>query len=92
MYSMLGLVRDANASITGSVRFEGKEILGLADRDMQSIRGGDIGMIFQDPMTALRRSTPVGMANRRTDSRAHGHDQSAGEGACHRTVGRGGDP
>ena len=56
MYSMLGLVRDANASITGSVRFAGKEILGLSDRDMQSIRGGDIGMIFQDPMTAL---TPV---------------------------------
>lgn len=56
MYSMLGLVRDANVTISGSVRFEGREILGLSDREMQSVRGGDIGMIFQDPMTAL---TPV---------------------------------
>ena len=56
MYSMLGLVRDANVSISGSVRFEGREILGLSDTDMQSVRGGEIGMIFQDPMTAL---TPV---------------------------------
>ncbi len=56
MYSMLGLVRDANASITGSVKFEGREILGLSDKEMQPLRGGQIGMIFQDPMTAL---TPV---------------------------------
>ncbi len=56
MYSMLGLVRDANVSISGSVRFEGREILGLSDSEMQSVRGGDVGMIFQDPMTAL---TPV---------------------------------
>ena len=40
MYSMLGLVRDANVSITGSVRFEGREILGLSDTEMQSVRGG----------------------------------------------------
>ena len=56
MYSMLGLVRDANVTISGSVLFEGREILGLSDRELQSIRGGEIGMIFQDPMTAL---TPV---------------------------------
>ncbi len=56
MYSLLGLTRDANASITGSVRFEGREILGSGDKAMQPIRGGEIGMIFQDPMTAL---TPV---------------------------------
>ena len=56
MYSMLGLVRDANVTITGSVLFEGREILGLSDREMQPVRGGEIGMIFQDPMTAL---TPV---------------------------------
>jgi len=56
MYSMLGLLREANVTVSGSVKFEDREILGLADREMRSIRGGDIGMIFQDPMTAL---TPV---------------------------------
>jgi peptide/nickel transport system ATP-binding protein len=56
MYSMLGLLREANVSVTGSVKFEGRELLGLADREMRVLRGRDIGMIFQDPMTAL---TPV---------------------------------
>ena len=53
---MLGLVRDDNFTITGSLEFQGREILGLSDKEMQPIRGGEIGMIFQDPMTAL---TPV---------------------------------
>jgi len=56
MYSLLGLVRDANVSISGHVRYEGREILGLPDDEMRSIRGRDVAMIFQDPMTAL---TPV---------------------------------
>ena len=56
MYSLLGLVRDANVTISGSVRFGDREILGLSDKEMQSVRGGQVGMIFQDPMTAL---TPV---------------------------------
>jgi peptide/nickel transport system ATP-binding protein len=56
MYSLLGLVRDANVTITGEVRFEGREILGLPDQDLRQIRGRDVAMIFQDPMTAL---TPV---------------------------------
>jgi len=56
MYSILGLVRDANVTISGSVIFEGREILGLSDKELRSVRGRDVGMIFQDPMTAL---TPV---------------------------------
>ena len=56
MYTMLGLTRDANVTISGSVKFDGREILGLSDTQMRPIRGGQIGMIFQDPMTAL---TPV---------------------------------
>jgi peptide/nickel transport system ATP-binding protein len=56
MYSLLGLLREPNVVIEGSVKFQGREILGLGDDQMQSIRGKDIAMIFQDPMTAL---TPV---------------------------------
>jgi peptide/nickel transport system ATP-binding protein len=56
MYSILGLVRDANVTITGRVRFEGRDILGLPDDEMRTLRGRDVAMIFQDPMTAL---TPV---------------------------------
>ncbi len=56
MYSLLGLLRDPNVSITGSVKFQGREILGLSDKELRELRGRDIAMIFQDPMTAL---TPV---------------------------------
>ncbi|MGH9019929.1 MAG: ABC transporter ATP-binding protein [Acidimicrobiales bacterium] len=56
MYSVMGLVRDANVTISGAVRFQGREILGLPDDEMRSIRGAEVAMVFQDPMTAL---TPV---------------------------------
>src|ERR1700678_2555655 len=56
MYSVMGLVKDRNATITGSARFQGREILGLDDAAMAGIRGRQIAMIFQDPMTSL---TPV---------------------------------
>ncbi|MEZ2121046.1 ABC transporter ATP-binding protein [Corynebacterium sp. CCM 9203] len=44
------------AAISGSVRLDDREILGLSDAKMSEIRGNDIGMIFQDPLSAL---TPV---------------------------------
>jgi peptide/nickel transport system ATP-binding protein len=56
MYSVMGLVKDRNATITGSARFQGRDILGLDDAAMAGIRGRQIAMIFQDPMTSL---TPV---------------------------------
>ncbi|HTW28003.1 MAG TPA: ABC transporter ATP-binding protein [Acetobacteraceae bacterium] len=54
--AILGLIRDPNAVIEGSIRFRGRELIGLPDREMRRLRGGAIAMIFQDPMTAL---TPV---------------------------------
>ncbi|MFF3949103.1 dipeptide ABC transporter ATP-binding protein [Streptomyces sp. NPDC001902] len=53
--AVLGLLPD-DAEVTGSVRLNGRELLGLPDRQMSAIRGRDIGMVFQDPLSAL---TPV---------------------------------
>ncbi|MDD7583025.1 dipeptide ABC transporter ATP-binding protein [Corynebacterium sp. 32222D000AT] len=53
--AVMGLLPDY-AKVTGSVRFQGEELLGKTDKQMSAIRGKGIGMIFQDPLSAL---TPV---------------------------------
>ena len=56
MNSVMGLVRDSNVTISGEVFFNGSDLLKKSDEEMRSIRGREIAMVFQDPMTAL---TPV---------------------------------
>ncbi|WP_454625366.1 ABC transporter ATP-binding protein [Bradyrhizobium cenepequi] len=46
--------------VGGSVRFMGRELTSLSDREMRRVRGKDISMIFQDPMTSLNPVTTVG--------------------------------
>ena len=50
--SIIGLLSD-NAKATGSVRYEGRELIGMAEGELDKIRAADISVIFQDPMTAL---------------------------------------
>ncbi|RMH86149.1 MAG: ABC transporter ATP-binding protein [Actinomyces sp.] len=50
----------ANTRITGRILFEGRDLLGLDRKTMRSVRGRDIAMIFQDPMTALNPVFTVG--------------------------------
>ncbi|MEJ8824605.1 ABC transporter ATP-binding protein [Variovorax humicola] len=50
--SLMGLL-PSSASVTGSILFEGQELVGKGEREMCAIRGDRIGMIFQEPMTAL---------------------------------------
>jgi len=45
----------------GSLRFDGQELVGLSERELRSLRGRKIGMIFQEPMTALNPVFTVGM-------------------------------
>ena len=54
--SILGLLGEVNVAVTGSIRLRGRELVGLPQRELRALRGGDVAMIFQDPMTAL---TPV---------------------------------
>ena len=57
----LSLLRLAgNAKITGSASLQGLELLTLSEQKMQSVRGDDIAMIFQEPMTALNPLMSVG--------------------------------
>ena len=50
--ALLGLLPEG-AEIAGSVRFDGRELLGLADAELCKLRGDRIGIVFQEPMTAL---------------------------------------
>ena len=59
MLATLGLL-DPNATVTGSAQFDGLELLGSSKATLRSIRGGRIGMIFQDPMTSLNPVLAIG--------------------------------
>ena len=50
-----------NARISGSVRFEGEELLGLAPATLNRIRGSKLTMIFQDPMSSLTPHVKIGV-------------------------------
>ena len=58
--SILRLIAEPPGRIAGSIRFGGKELLKLSDREMRDIRGNDISMIFQEPMTSLNPVLIVG--------------------------------
>src|SRR5690242_7356160 len=56
LMSVMGLINDPNAVIGGSIVYKGRQLNGMSKRALRAIRGREIAMIFQDPMTAL---TPV---------------------------------
>jgi peptide/nickel transport system ATP-binding protein len=59
--TVMGLTRFAgNAHISGSIKFDGKDLLGASDEDMRKLRGNDIAMIFQDPLSSLHPFYKIG--------------------------------
>jgi peptide/nickel transport system ATP-binding protein len=80
--TVMGLTRSARARISGSVRFDGKELLTASDDELRAIRGDDIAMIFQDPLSSLHPFYKVGdqigeaVRAHRGVSKAQAHDRA----------------
>ena len=60
MGAVMGLIKDDNVEITGEVLFQGEDLLKKSDPELRAVRGKDIAMIFQDPMSALHPYYSIG--------------------------------
>lgn len=58
--SIMGLLPKNGKIVEGSILMEGKDLAKYSERQMQSVRGSDISMIFQDPMTSLNPTMTIG--------------------------------
>jgi oligopeptide/dipeptide ABC transporter ATP-binding protein len=58
--SIMGLLPPGGRIVRGSVKFDGRELVGLPEREMRAIRGNEIAMVFQDPMTSLDPTKTIG--------------------------------
>jgi peptide/nickel transport system ATP-binding protein len=80
--TVMGLSRARNARISGSIKFDGKELLTASDDELRKIRGNDIAMIFQDPLSSLHPFYKVGaqiveaIRTHRDVSRQQAHDRA----------------
>jgi peptide/nickel transport system ATP-binding protein len=59
--TVMGLTRFArNARISGSITFDGKDLLNASDEEMRRLRGNEVAMIFQDPLSSLHPFYKIG--------------------------------
>ena len=59
--SVLNLVPNPPGKIkSGTITLDGKDVLSMSDKELEEMRGNDVAMIFQDPMTALNPVMTVG--------------------------------
>jgi peptide/nickel transport system ATP-binding protein len=60
MLTVMGLTRAENASFSGRAEFEGRDLLAATGEELRRLRGNDIAMIFQDPLSSLHPFYKVG--------------------------------
>ena len=58
--SIMGLLGEPGHVASGEVKFEGKDLVGLSEKDYRQLRGNDMAMIFQEPMTSLNPVYRIG--------------------------------
>lgn len=59
-HAIMGLIRDKSAKVSGSVEFEGADLLKLSGGELRKYQGKELSMIFQEPMTSLNPTMRVG--------------------------------
>jgi len=77
--SILRLIPEPPGKIAGSITFQGRDLLGLTDAEMRKIRGDDIAMVFQEPMTSLNPVLTVGRQIAETIRLHQGLDRKAAD-------------
>ena len=58
--SIIGLLPPGGGIVGGSIKLEDRELVGLSDRELRKIRGNEIAMVFQDPLTSLDPTKTIG--------------------------------
>src|SRR5919201_3305078 len=58
--AIMGLLSKQSAKVTGSIRFDGFDLLDVPDGTLRDLRGNRLAMIFQEPMTSLNPSFTIG--------------------------------
>ncbi len=81
--TLMGLTRSVNARFGGSAKLKGKELLSASEDDLEHIRGAEIAMIFQDPISSLSPVAKIGdqiveqiRAHDKKISKAEGFDRA----------------
>ncbi len=81
--TLLGLTRSPNARFEGTATYKGTELIGAGDHELQGIRGEEIAMIFQDPMTSLN---PVHKIGDQIAEQIQAHDKVSDAAARERSI------
>jgi oligopeptide/dipeptide ABC transporter ATP-binding protein len=58
--SVMGLVQSPGRVVSGSIRFDGRDLTTMPEKELEDVRGKQISMIFQDPMTSLNPTLTIG--------------------------------
>ena len=59
--AIMGLLPERGNTITGEARYDGTDLIALPDRKLRDLRGSELGMIFQDPLSSLNPVVPLGL-------------------------------
>ena len=81
--TLMGLTRSPNASFAGTAHYKGTELIAASDDELRAVRGAEIAMIFQDPMTSLN---PVQKIGKQIMEQIQEHEVLPDEPARERTI------